>query len=273
MIPVEYTLHGDVAVLAVNYPPVNALSYAVRDGMMNGVKRGLADDAVKGLVIIGGGTTFIVGADITEFGTPKAIASPRIRDIQEILDASVKPVVAAIHGAALGGGLELAMACHVRIAVNSAKVGLPEVKLGLLPGASGTVRLPRLVGPEIALELITSGDHVSAARALEVGIVDAIVNDLLDGAIFDAFRAEVAKKARGQLAPFKIIDCIEAACSKSFADAIAFENEAFLSLLNGDQRKALVHYFFAEREARKIPGIGVDVKPLAIDKVASSAPG
>jgi len=293
---VDYTVEGDVAVLTVNHPPVNALSHAVRSGLMEGIARALADTKVTALVIQGGGTTFIAGADITEFGTPKSKEPPRLQDIQTALEASAKPAVAAIHGTALGGGLEIALACHARVAVPSAKVGLPEVKLGLLPGAGGTVRLPRLVGPEVALDLITSGDHIPAARAEALGIVDAIVPTLgdaiayarqlaakglprpvmaredrvrgVDPALFDAYRAKIAKKARGQIAPYKIIDCVEAACTKSGPDALVFEQAAFQELLAGDQRKALVHYFFAEREARKIPGVPADVKPLPIRRAA-----
>ncbi|HET6969799.1 MAG TPA: enoyl-CoA hydratase-related protein, partial [Phenylobacterium sp.] len=297
MSSVDYSLAGDVAVLTVNHPPVNALSHSVREGLWDGVQRALADDGVKALVIRGGGTTFVAGADITEFGTPKSRAEPRLQDIQTALEESPKPTVAAIHGTALGGGLELALTCHARVAVASAKVGLPEVKLGLLPGAGGTVRLPRLVGPQAALELITSGEHVPAARAQALGVVDAIVPDIdeaavayarklaaegaptpvmaredkvrgVDAALFDAFRKSIGKKARGQTAPYKIIDCIEAACARSAADALAFERTAFEELLNGDQRKALIHVFFAEREARKIPDVPASIEPLPVRKAA-----
>ena len=294
---VDYTVEGDVAVLTVNHPPVNALSHTVRVGLGEGIQAATADAAVKAIIIIGGGTTFIAGADISEFGTPKSKESPRLQDIQKTLEAGAKPVVAAIHGTALGGGLELALTCHARVAVESAKTGLPEVKLGILPGAGGTVRLPRLVGPEVALDLITSGEHIPAKRAHELGIFDEIVANLredaiafarklgaegtpaptsaredkirnVDPKIFDEFRKKIAKKARGQIAPFKIIECIEATCSKSLDEAIAFETEAFAFLLAGDQRKGLIHYFFAEREAKKIPGISADVQPMPIRKAA-----
>ncbi len=297
MSTVDYRLAGDVAVLTVNYPPVNALSHAVREGLWAGLQQALKDDAVKALVIRGGGTTFIAGADITEFGTAKSTAEPRLQDIQTALEQSPKPVVAAIHGTALGGGLELALTCHARVALASAKVGLPEVKLGLLPGAGGTVRLPRLTGPKVALELITSGDHIAAARGKDLGVVDEIVADIdeaavafarklaaegapkpviarndkvtgVDPAVFAEFRKSIAKKARGQLAPYKIIECIEATCAKSAADALAFEREAFNVLLNGPQRKALIHYFFAEREARKIPDVPSSIQPLPVRKAA-----
>jgi len=297
MSSVDYSLDGDIAVLTVNHPPVNALSLSVREGLDAGVSRALADPAVKAIVIRGGGTTFIAGADITEFGTPRSTQPPRLQDIQTALERSPKPTVAAIHGTALGGGLELALACHARIALASAKVGLPEVKLGLLPGAGGTVRLPRLTGPQAALELITSGEHVPAPRGEALGIVDAIVPDIdaaavayarrlaaegaptpvmgredkvrgVDPALFEEFRNSIGKKARGQVAPYKIIDCVEAACRLAPAEAIAFERTAFNELLNGDQRKALIHYFFAEREARKIPDVPASVQPLPIRKAA-----
>jgi 3-hydroxyacyl-CoA dehydrogenase len=294
---VEYAVDGNVAVLTVQYPPVNALSLVVRDGLMNGLQRALKDTAVEAIVIAGGGATFIAGADISEFGTEKSRQGPRLQDLQRTLENSPKPTVAAIHGTALGGGLELALTCHSRVAVASAKVGLPEVKLGLLPGAGGTVRLPRLTGAEAALNIITSGDHVPAARALELGIVDAIIDDLYAGAVaharkllaegppapvierndkianvdpglFAAFREKTLKKARGQLAPMKIIDCIEAACAKPAAEALAFETAAFAELYQSAQRKALIHYFFAEREARKIPDIPESVRPESISSVA-----
>jgi 3-hydroxyacyl-CoA dehydrogenase len=294
---VDYRLAGDVAVLTVNYPPVNALSHAVREGLWAGLQQALKDEAVKALVIRGGGTTFIAGADITEFGTAKSTAEPRLQDIQTALEQSPKPVVAAIHGTALGGGLELALTCHARVALASAKVGLPEVKLGLLPGAGGTVRLPRLTGPKAALELITSGDHIPADRGKDLGVVDEIVADIdeaavafarklaaegaptpviarndkvtgVDPAVFAEFRKSIAKKARGQLAPYKIIECIEATCAKSAVDALAFEREAFNVLLNGPQRKALIHYFFAEREARKIPDVPASIQPLPVKQAA-----
>jgi 3-hydroxyacyl-CoA dehydrogenase len=293
----DYALNDDVAVITVNNPPVNALSHATRAGIMEGVERALADDKVKAIVLVGGGSTFIAGADIGEMGTPKAREHPRLQDLQEAFEASAKPVVAGLHGTALGGGLELALTAHARVAVPTAKVGLPEVKLGLLPGAGGTVRLPRLAGPQAALEIITSGEHVPAQKALALGIVDAIVDDHvtgavekarelaasgtptpviardekitgLDPALFDDFRKSIARKARGQTAPYKIIDSIESACTRPAAEAIAFERQCFQELLDGDQRKALIHNFYAEREARKIPDVPAEVKPLPVRKAA-----
>jgi 3-hydroxyacyl-CoA dehydrogenase len=297
MAVVDYTLQDDVAVLTVNYPPVNALSHTARIGIMDGLERAFADPAVKAIALVGGADTFIAGADITEFGTPAARAHPRLQDLQIALEGAPKPVVAGIHGTALGGGLELALAAHGRVAVASAKVGLPEVKLGLLPGAGGTVRLPRLTGPKVAMEIITSGDHIPAARALELGIIDALVDDHVAGAVahartlaagetpkpvmareekirgvdasvFADFRKGIAKKARGQIAPYKIIDSVEYACTHTGEEAIAFERVCFQELLDGDQRKALMHNFFAEREARKIPDVPSSVKPLPIRSAA-----
>ncbi len=297
MTNVDYTVDGDIAVLRVEHPPVNALSHSVRLYLMDGMRRAQADDRVAALVILGGGSTFMAGADIGEFGTAKSEAPPRLKDIQDALETSAKPTVAAIHGAALGGGLEIALACHARVAIIDAKLGLPEVRLGLLPGAGGTVRLPRLVGPTVALDLMTSGDHVPARRAYDLGIVDAIVDDArqggidyarrlargglppsvisrdekvrnVDPAIFAAYRAGLARKSRGQIAPLKIVDCVEAACTLSATEALAVESAAFQELLNGDQRKALTHYFFAEREARKILGLPPTVTFPSIQRVA-----
>lgn len=296
MSAVEYAVENEVAVLTVAYPPVNALSLAVRTGLGEGLAKALADDAVKAVVVIGGGKTFIAGADISEFGTPNSAAEPRLQTLQAQFEASPKPIVAAIHGTALGGGLELALTAHARVAVGKAKVGLPEVKLGLLPGAGGTIRLPRLTGVDVALEAVTTGRHIGAVEANKLGIVDAIVFDLkadavgyarklaaggtpaavrdrndkitnIDPKVFADFRAKSQKKWRGQIAPARIVDVIEAATTMSFADAKAFENEQFKALMEGDQRKALIHAFFAEREARKIPDVPADTKPLPIGKV------
>jgi 3-hydroxyacyl-CoA dehydrogenase len=296
MSAVEYAIENEVAVLTVAYPPVNALSLAVRTGLAEGVARALADDGVKAIVIIGGGSTFIAGADISEFGTPNSAAEPRLQTLQAQFESSPKPIVAAIHGTALGGGLELALTAHARVAVASAKVGLPEVKLGLLPGAGGTIRLPRLTGVEVALEAVTTGRHIDALEAEKLGVIDAIVGDLraesvayalklaaegtpapvrdrndkvrsVDPKVFEDFRAKNRKKWRGQIAPARIVDVIEAATNLSFDEAKAYESQAFAELMASDQRKALIHYFFAEREARKIPDVPAQVKPLPVRKV------
>jgi 3-hydroxyacyl-CoA dehydrogenase len=297
MAAVEYSVSRGVAVLTVAYPPVNALSLAVRTGLGEGLARAQTDPEVKAIVVIGDGKTFIAGADISEFGTPNSAAEPRLQTLQAAFEASGKPIVAAIHGTALGGGLELALTAHSRVAVRSAKVGLPEVKLGLLPGAGGTIRLPRLTGVDYALEAVTTGRHIAAVEAADVGIVDALVDNLLgdaidhaarlaetgtpppvrdrneklqgvDPAVFDAFRARQRRKWRGQIAPERIVDVIEAAAKLPFDEAKVFENERFAELMTSDQRKALIHYFFAEREARKIPDVPADTKPLPVTRVA-----
>ncbi|MDF8334952.1 3-hydroxyacyl-CoA dehydrogenase NAD-binding domain-containing protein [Novosphingobium cyanobacteriorum] len=298
MSAVAYEVDGEVAVLTVNYPPVNALSAATRTGLGEGIERAQADEAVKAIVILGGGKTFIAGADITEFGTEKSKAKPQLKDLQKMLENSPKLTIAAIHGTALGGGLELALTAHSRVAVASAKVGLPEVNLGILPGAGGTQRLPRLTGVEVGIDLITSGKHVPAAKALDLGVVDAIVDDVrtgaiayarealasgktfvpviernekitnVDPAVFAEARKTVGKKARGKIAPMVIIDCIEAACTRPAVEALAFEAEKFQELYASDQRGALMHYFFAERQARKIPGIPADIQPKPINSCA-----
>ncbi len=171
----ELTRDGEVAVLTLNSPPVNALSAAVRAGILGGVEQAVADPAVKALVLMCAGRTFIAGADITEFGKPPK--SPSLLEVETAIEAASKPIIAAIHGTALGGGFETALACHYRVAVPSAKCGLPEVKLGIVPGAGGTQRLPRLVGPEKALEMVTSGEPVDAPTARELGIIDAVVEE------------------------------------------------------------------------------------------------
>jgi len=289
---VRYDVSDDVAVLTVEYPPVNALSAAVRTGLGEALERARHDPAVTAVVIVGGGSTFIAGADITEMGTEKSKVLPSLVDLQHVLETFPKPTVAAIHGTALGGGFELALTCHARVAVPSAKVGLPEVNLGLLPGAGGTQRLPRLVGPEIAIDLITTGKHVPAGRARELGMIDAVVEDLATGAmahaqrmasqraplipviernekiegispeLFADARKTVAKKARGKIAPLVIIDCIEAVCTLSAAEGLAFEIAKFRELYASDQRAALMHYFFAERDARRVPGLDAVPKPI-----------
>ncbi|MEO5598548.1 MAG: 3-hydroxyacyl-CoA dehydrogenase NAD-binding domain-containing protein [Novosphingobium sp.] len=298
MSAVEYSIDGEVAILTVQYPPVNALSFATRSGLAAALDKAEADSAVKAVIILGSGSTFIAGADITEFGTENATKEPRLQTVQQRLEAFPKLTVAAIHGTALGGGLELALTCAARVAVPSAKLGLPEVNLGLLPGAGGTQRLPRLTGAAIALDLITSGKPISAARALELGVVDAVVDELLDGALtftrealaakrdftpvgmrqdkvagtdpklFADFKAKVNAKARGKIAPAAIVDCIEAACTLPIGEGLVYEQQRFQELYAHPQHAALKHAFFAEREARKIPDVQNDMKPLPIRKVA-----
>ncbi|MEP7349442.1 MAG: 3-hydroxyacyl-CoA dehydrogenase NAD-binding domain-containing protein [Sphingorhabdus sp.] len=298
MSAVDYSVDGEIAILTVNYPPVNALSFATRSGLGDGLDRAEADPAIKAIIVMGGGSTFLAGADITEFGTENAVKEPRLQTLQKRLENCPKLTIAAIHGTALGGGLELALTCAARVAVASAKVGLPEVNLGILPGAGGTQRLPRLTGPEIAMDLITSGKHIAAAKAFELGVIDAVVEDLQAGAVafarsaldegrsflpvgqrqdkvgniapqlFEDFRKKTKTKARGAVAPMAIIDCIETACTKPIAEGLAYEGTRFKELYDGPQRRALMHAFFAEREARKIPDVPKDTAPLPIRKVA-----
>jgi 3-hydroxyacyl-CoA dehydrogenase len=298
------TRDGDVGILTVNNPPVNALSPGVPEGIIAGVKALQNDAAVRAIVLIGSGRTFIAGADIKEFGK---ITSGKTRDdigLQTLLltlEDCPKPVVGAIHGTAFGGGLETAMACHYRVGVASAQVGQPEVKLGLIPGAGGTQRLPRLAGVARAAEMCATGEPVKAADALQAGILDRVVEgDLLQGAV--AFAREVAqrggsprktrektdkigdraaallalqvvreavrKRARGQIAPSKAIDAIEAAITLSFADGCRREAELFRECLFSDQSKALIHVFFGERAVAKVPGLPKDLTPLPIRRAA-----
>ena len=290
---------GDVAVITLNSPPVNALSAKVRQGLYDGFKAAGESDA-KAIVLICEGRTFIAGADISEFGG--AMAGASLFDVQDMMENSPKPVVAAIHGTALGGGLEVALCAHYRVAVPSAKVGLPEVALGLLPGAGGTQRLPRIVGPEAALDMVTSGRHVPAAQALAMGLVDELAEEgkLKDAAIafanrcvaenkplvkvrdnnakleaargkpeiFANFRKANARKFRGFAAPEANIKCIEAAVnSSSFEEGLKAERTLFMELMSGSQSAAQRYYFFAERQANKIPGIADDTPVRPIKKV------
>jgi 3-hydroxyacyl-CoA dehydrogenase len=298
---VEYRKDGEIAVLTVNNPPVNALSMAVRIALLDLVRQTDADPAVKAVVLIGADKTFVAGADIREFG--KKMEGPTGRSSMEAIEASKKPFIAALHGTALGGGLELALAAHYRVALPGAKVGLPEVNIGVIPGAGGTQRLPRLVGVEAALDLITAGKHIDAKTAQRLGVVDALVDgqmheELLKGAlafarrivaenrplrrvrdlddkisgvdpaIFAAYREKNAKKWKGLLAPWKIVDCIEAACTRPWDEAYALEDRAFFECRESPQRAALSHIFFAEREAAKIPGLPADVKAQPVRRVA-----
>lgn len=279
--PVRYTVEDGVAVIIVDNPPVNALSQAVRAGLAAAVERFEADADAAVAVICGEGRTFIAGADIREFGKP--MVEPFLPDVIDRIETCTKPVVASLHGTALGGGLEVALGCHARVALASAKVGLPEVTLGILPGAGGTQRLPRLAGAEAALDLITSGRHAAAVEALKLGIVDAVVEgeDPLaaglafartmiangnkgrrsgeidpgarDEALFADWRAKTKKSARGQVSPMVAIDAIEAAYDLPFTEGMARERELFKELMASDQRAGLIHAFFAERAVAKIP--------------------
>jgi 3-hydroxyacyl-CoA dehydrogenase len=301
----DLTVEGEIAVLTLNSPPVNALSQQVRAGIVSGMQQAIANDAVKAVVLICQGKTFIAGADITEFGKPPQ--PPSLYDVEDSIESSTKPVVAAIHGTALGGGLEVALCCHYRVAVPSAKCGLPEVHLGLLPGAGGTQRLPRIVGPEQALEMVTSGKHVDAKTLHGAGLIDQIVpeSELRAGAltfakqvvaekrplkkvrdlndkvvaargkpeIFSEFRKANARKFRGFLAPEYNIRCIEAAVNLPFDEGLALERKLFMELMQGTQSAAQRYVFFAERQVWKIPDVPEDTPTIAVAKVGMVGAG
>src|SRR5690348_12565784 len=285
---VRFEKEGDVGVITVDNPPVNALSPGVPQGITAAIDKGNADPSVKAMVLIGAGRSFIAGADIRQFGKGPATPPPTRRHY-DVTDQSPKPIVAAIHGYALGGGLETALACHYRVAVPSAKVGLPEVQIGILPGAGGTQRLPRLIGPKAALEMITSGRHVPAAEAAGLGIVDELASEgqlkdaamafarriadtrplprirdrnekLAEGtpALFEATRKSIARRARNQRAPYACIEAVEAACTLPFDEGCALERKLFDEQVNSAEAAALRYAFFAEREAQKIPFIDRD---------------
>ncbi len=289
--------HGAVAVITVNNPPVNALSHHVRTGIVDAMTAALADDSVTSIVLICDGRTFIAGADITEFGG--AAQGKSLQEAQAAMENSTKPVIAAIHGTALGGGLETAMAAHYRVGVATAKFGLPEVKLGLLPGAGGTQRLPRVTGVAKALQMMTSGDPIGADEALEFGLISEIVDDLQAGAItfaekvvaeglplvrirdfdekladarenpeiFANFRAGIARKTRNFLAPEYNVQCIEAAVNLPFDEGLKRERELFTELMTGTQSAAQQYYFFAERMAAKVPDVPKDTPQIEINSV------
>jgi 3-hydroxyacyl-CoA dehydrogenase len=286
----QWDMDGDIAVLTLDNPPVNAISAAVRAALIAGVRRAEGDPAVRALVITCAGRTFFAGADLKEFGKPSV--EPFLTEVVDTIEASTKPVVAAIHGTALGGGLEIAMACHYRMARPDAKLGLPEVKLGLMPGARGTQHLPRLVGVERALEIIALGDPVGASAAREMGLVDALADgDLVqaactfardvadkaprrtrdqmaakvDPAVYDEFVRRHARKFRGLDAPPAIIASVRAATELPFEEGAQREREIFLKLRAGAQNEALRYVFFAEREAGKIPGLN-GIEPRKVDK-------
>ena len=294
---VSYELVGNIGVISVNSPPVNALSQAVREGILNAVNAA-QEDGSEAIVLRCEGRTFIAGADITEFGKPPM--EPGLPEVLGAIENSKKPVIAAIHGTALGGGFEVALACHYRCAIASAKVGLPEVKLGLLPGAGGTQRVPRVAGVQVALDMITSGNPVAAAKANSMGLLDEVVEgddlqaaaikyatDLLESGaplkrirditidpatiepgFFDAARKKLAQRARGQIAPDKIVSCIEAAVNLPMDQGLERERELFRELVTSPESAAMRHIFFAERQAAKIKDLPKDTPLRDIKKVA-----
>ncbi|MEW6022734.1 MAG: 3-hydroxyacyl-CoA dehydrogenase NAD-binding domain-containing protein [Pseudomonadota bacterium] len=289
--------HGDILLVSIDNPPVNALGVDVRRGLLEAIEAADADPAVKAVLIVGAGRNFIGGADIREFGKPPM--APALPDVCNRIEASTKPVVAAINGVALGGGLEVALSAHYRVALPTAKFGLPEVALGLLPGAGGTQRTPRLIGAQAALDLMLTGRHASAKEAEKLGLVDRIVEgddpvavgltyaqELLDAkapvrrtrdaealadraaqsAVVDAARADTAKKSRGLFSPLKIVDAVQGAIDLPFDEGLALERKLFIECLDSPQRAGLVHAFFAERETAKSPETR-DAKPRAIASV------
>jgi len=291
--PIRTERHGDVLVIISNNPPVNALGAAVREGLEAGIKQAEADATIKAVVIRCDGRTFFAGADITEFGKP--MKGPGLGTVIDMIEALDKPVIAAIHGTALGGGCEVTLGCHYRIAVPSAKIGTPEVKLGLLPGAGGTQRIPRIAGVKLALEMTALGDPISAKKAQEAGLIDrlagedsleadaiAFANEIADKRplprasektatadpeAVEAFKKANARKFRGFDAPAANIRCVEASTHGTFAEGIAVEREEFMKLMMGTQSAAQRYMFFAERQAAKVDGIPADVQLRPIKKV------
>ena len=293
----RFEKRGEVGIIWVNNPPVNAISVGVRVAIIDGLDKLVQDAEIKAGILACEGRTFMAGADITEFGAPPL--SPRLHEAIDLIEGCAKPIVAAIHGTALGGGLEIALACHYRVAIASAKVGLPEVKLGILPGAGGTQRLPRLIGIEAALNVIVSGDPVPAPQAAKAGVIDEIVEgDLLEGALafarkliaqkaparkirdrqidaaklppgfFDAARKRLAQEKKNLFAPQRIVDALEAAATLPFDQGLKREEELFLECQGGRQAKALQYVFFAERKAGSVPALDKHVARRDVRSVA-----
>lgn len=298
---VSYEVRGSIGLIQINNPPVNALSVnkGVLQGLLDAIKSGDHDPQVNAFLLIGGGKNFSGGADISEFGKPKAPGMATLSDLLDYMDTVTKPIVAALSGPTMGGGFELSLTCHYRLASKEAIVGLPEVKLGILPGAGGTQRLPRIIGAEQALELITSGAFISAEKAKSLGIVNEIIDgELLEGSIKwikralrselpvarvsersvktnadpEAFiteaRAVAENKWRGYPAPLRIVNCIDAAINKSFKEGLKIERENIEALIPTDESKSLRHLFFAERHANKVDGISKEVPIAKIQSVS-----
>ena len=290
--PVSYRLEGIIGIITVDSPPVNALSHAVREGIFDAISEAQGDSS-EAIVISCDGRTFFAGADITEFDKP--LKDPGLPDLVKAIEASSKPVVAAMHGTALGGGFEMALAAHYRCAMPFAKVGLPEVKLGLLPGAGGTQRTTRLAGVKASLDLITSGVPIVAAKAKSLGLIDKIIDGNLlsgaiawagqlvadqapirrsseqavpeyDAAIFEEYRTSLRRRARGQIAPGRIVAAVEAAATMSFTDGLAIEKQAFLDCMASPESAGMRHIFFAEREASKVDDLPRDLSLIHISE-------
>jgi 3-hydroxyacyl-CoA dehydrogenase len=296
---VNYSVRDGIAVIVMNNPPVNGLGSVLRPGIVEGMNKAEADPAVQAIVIIGSAKAFSGGADIREFNTPKSTQSPTLPEINDAQDRLKKPMVAAIGGFALGGGLELALGCHYRVAAPKTQLGLPEVKLGILPGSGGTQRLPRIVGAAEGLKMITTGNAVTADRAKALGLVDEVLEgDLLEGAIaytkkllaegkgprrvrdltvkvdgdpkafFEAARAQIEKESRGYPAPLQILGCVEAAVNLPFDEGRKEERRRFGILVEGTESKALRHMFFAERQTTKIPDVPEDTPTRKVERAA-----
>ena len=295
--PISTRKHGDVLIVTSNNPPVNALGHAVRQGLVAAIEEAEADDAVNAVVIACEGQTFFAGADVSEFGTPKAFEQPMLPQVVDRIEACAKPVVAAIHGTALGGGLEVALACHYRVALPSAKLGVPEVKLGLLPGAGGTQRLPRVAGVAKALEMCATGNPIGAKEAFDCGLVDRLIEgelvphavgyaeevrdvrplpkssekqdkvDGVDPSVFDEFMKANGRKLRGFDAPAKNVEAVRIATQKPYSEGVLEERKLFMELMSGTQAKAQQYFFFAERKAAKIEGLPEGTVPRDIKRV------
>ena len=295
----SYSVRDGIAVITMNNPPVNGLGSVLRPGIMDGIRKAEADPQVRAVVIWGSPKVFSGGADIREFNSPKAFAPPSLHDIIEAQDAARKPLVAAIGGFAMGGGLELALGCHYRVAAPRTQLALPEVKLGILPGAGGTQRLPRIVPVAKAIEMMTTGNPIPAEEGVALGLVDELAQgDLLDAAIayakklvaegkgprrirdlpakldgdaktfFAQAREQVAKASRNYPAPLEIVACAEAACTRPFDEGRKFERERFAALVETTESKALRHMFFAERQTTKIPGVPEDTPTREVKRAA-----
>ncbi|TWB12858.1 3-hydroxyacyl-CoA dehydrogenase [Nitrospirillum amazonense] len=296
--PVRYERQGRTGIITVNQPPVNALGQAVRAGLLRALALGQADGEADLLVLLAAGRTFMAGADIREFG--QAPLAPFLPDVVAALEASPKPIIAVLHGTALGGGLEVALGCHFRVALPGTRLGLPEVKLGLLPGAGGTQRLPRLVGPAKALEMIVGGEPVTATTALDIGLVDWVAAETdplaaglayakrvrakglmprrtgargdriaaVSPPLFSAARADLARKSPHLFAPHRCVDAVEAATTLPLDEGLKRERELFQACMDSPQRAGLIHSFFAERAVAKVPGLGPDVTPRPIRRAA-----
>lgn len=294
----SYTLNDGIAEIRWSNPPVDSLSLVVRESIHRALAEALADPEVKAVILAASGKNFSGGADVREFNTPAATSQPDLVAIEELCDAAQKPVIAAIAGVALGGGLEIALACHMRVATPAARLGLPEVKLGVLPGAGGTQRLPRLVSAETAIALMTSGSFVSGTEAKEIGLVDEIGDDPVatarhlamdhirtggplrrardltvdlpsDGReeFFDKARKAAQKQGKGAPAPARIVDCVEAAVNRPFDEGLAFERQCFAELVESPESAALRHVFFSERAAGRIADLPPDTPRRTVELV------